>query len=105
MDTYLVLLLFTAFFRKSQRISQTDRRWLRFHLFERENPSSFSDPNLRGRYLETTQLGAQYTRLLDALNAARRVDEIRIFHALDYAGKKERILLLGAPRGAEDNAG
>ncbi len=94
-DTYLVLVLFTAFFRKTQRISRTDRRWLRFHLFQRENPNAYSDPNLRGRYLETTQLAAQYTRLLDALNAARRVDEIRIFHALDYAGKRERILLLG----------
>jgi hypothetical protein len=96
-DTYLVLLLFVAFFRKTQRVSRTDRRWLRFHLFQRENPDAFSDPNLRGRYLETTELASQYTRMLDALNAARRVDEIRIFHALDYTGKKERILQLMAP--------
>ena len=34
-DTYLVLLLFVAFFRKTQRVSRTDRRWLRFHLFTR----------------------------------------------------------------------
>jgi hypothetical protein len=93
-DTYLVLLLFIAFFRKTQRVSRTDRRWLRFHLFQRESPDAFSDANLRGRYLETSELAAQYTRMLDALNAARRVDEIRIFHALDYAGKKERILQL-----------
>jgi hypothetical protein len=93
-DTYLVLLLFVAFFRKTQRISRTDRRWLRFHLFQRENPNAFSDPNLRGRYMETTRLAAQYTRMLDALNAARRVDEIRIFHALDYSEKKDRILRL-----------
>jgi len=96
-DTYLVLLLFVAFFRKTQRVSRTDRRWLRFHLFQRENPNAFSDPNLRGRYLETTELAAQYTGMLDALNAARRVDEIRVFHSLDYAGKKERILQLMAP--------
>jgi hypothetical protein len=96
-DTYLVLLLFTAFFRKTQRVSRTDRRWLRFQLFQRENPNAFSDPNLRGRYMETCELAEQYTRMLDALNAARRVDEIRIFHALDYAGKKERILQLMAP--------
>ena len=93
-DTYLVLLLFVAFFRKTQRVSRTDRRWLRFHLFQRENPDAYSDPNLRGRYLETTELAAQYTHMLDALNAARRVDEIRIFHSLDYTGKKERILQL-----------
>ena len=96
-DTYLVLLLFVAFFRKTQRISRTDRRWLRFHLFQRENPDAYSDANIRARYMETTQLAAQYTRMLDALNAARRVDEIRIFHALDYAGKKGRILQLRAP--------
>ena len=93
-DTYLVLLLFVAFFRKTQRVSRTDRRWLRFHLFQRENPDAFSDHNLRGRYLEATELASQYTRLLDALNAARRVDEIRVFHSLDYAGKKDRILQL-----------
>ena len=40
-DTYLVLLLFVAFFRKTQRVSRTDRRWLRFHLFEAQNPGAF----------------------------------------------------------------
>ena len=97
-DTYLVLLLFVAFFRKTQRVSRTDRRWLRFHLFQQENPHTYQDANLRGRYMETSELAARYTRLLDALNAARRVDEIRIFHALDYSGKRERILQLEAPR-------
>lgn len=93
-DTYLVLLLFVAFFRKTQKVSRTDRRWLRFHLFSAQNAAGYADPNLRGRYLETSQLGAQYTLYLDALNGARRVDEIRIFHALDYQEKKQRILRL-----------
>src|SRR5688572_22816644 len=97
-DTYLVLLLFVAFFRKTQRVSRTDRRWLRFHLFEREQTHAYGDANLRGRYMETAELAARYTRLLDALNAARRVDEIRVFHALDFAGKRERILKLEAPK-------
>src|SRR4029434_764913 len=88
-DTYLVLLLFVAFFRRTQRVSRADRRWLRFHLFQRESPQNYSDANLRGRYLETIELARDYTKLLDALNAARRVDEIRIFHALDYPGKKQ----------------
>ena len=56
-DTYLVLLMFVAFFRKAQRISRTDRRWLRFHLFARHDTQAYRDPNLRGRYLETTQTG------------------------------------------------
>ncbi len=93
-DTYLVLLLFIGFFRKAQKVSRTDRRWLRFHLFSRHHPLAYSDPNLRGRYMETSELAEHYTRCLDALNGARRVEEIRIFHALDYPQKKERILAL-----------
>src|ERR1041384_2418193 len=90
-DTYLVLLLFVAFFRKTQRVSRTDRRWLRFHLFASTNPDAFRDRNLRARYLETTGLAASYTRFLDTLNGVRRLDEIRRFHSLDYSGKKQRI--------------
>lgn len=101
-DTYLVLLLFVAFFRKTQKTSRADRRWLRFHLFSTIAPNAYSDPNLRGRYLETTELAASYTGYLDALNGMRRVEEIRVFHALDYAEKKRRILALkdAAKRGA-----
>ena len=93
-DTYLVLLLFVAFFRKTQRVSRADRRWLRFHLFEAQNPGAFRDANLRGRYLETTELASSYTRFLDTLNGLRRVEEIRTFRALDYEVKKQRILAL-----------
>ena len=95
-DTYLVLLLFVAFFRKTQRVSRTDRRWLRFHLFERQCPAAFQDRNLRGRYLETTELAESYTRYLDTLNGMRRLDEIRRFRSLDYSEKKNRILALPA---------
>ena len=96
-DTYLVLLLFVAFFRKAQRVSRTDRRWLRFHLFARHDPRAYRDPNLRGRYLETTKLARRYTRYLDTINGLRRLEEIRAFHALDYSAKKQRILALPAP--------
>lgn len=100
-DTYMVLLLFVGFFRQTQRVSLTDRRWLRFHLFQRE-ANDYTDEQIRGRYMETGALGNLYTRLLDTLNAARRVEEIRVFHALDYDGKKERILQLTAPRPQSD---
>ena len=93
-DTYLVLLLFVAFFRKTQKVSRTDRRWLRFHLFASENPGAFQSANLRGRYLEATELAATYTQFLDTLNGARRLDEIRAFRSLDYGAKKTRILAL-----------
>src|SRR6478736_4337063 len=93
-DTYLVLLLFVAFFRKTQRVSRTDRRWLRFHLFSRQCPEAFRDKNLRGRYLETCELAASYTRYLDTLNGLRRLEEIRQFRSLDYSAKKAHIFAL-----------
>ena len=93
-DTYLVLLLFVAFFRRTQKVARTDRRWLRFHLFAAQNPGAFHDRNLRGRYLETTELASNYTEFLDTLNGMRRVDEIRRFRSLDYGAKKERVLAL-----------
>lgn len=93
-DTYLVLLLFVAFFRKTQKVSRADRRWLRFHMFSSRMGDAYTDTNLRGRYMETTELAAQYTQCLDALNGLRRVEEIRVFHALDYTEKKKRILEL-----------
>ena len=98
-DTYLVLLLFVAFFRKAQKVSAADRRWLRFHLFSRQDPHAYRDANLRGRYLETTQLAADYTRYLDTLNGLRRLEEIRSFRALPYEQKKARILALLGPGG------
>lgn len=93
-DTYLVLLLFVAFFRKTQRVSKTDRRWLRFHLFARTCPDAFQAANLRGRYLETTELASSYTEYLDTLNGLRRLEEIRVFRSLDYGAKKTRVLAL-----------
>jgi hypothetical protein len=95
-DTYQVLLLFVAFFRKSQKISQMDRKWLRFQLFERQNPDAYRTASLRARYLETTLLAKRYTEFLDGLNRARRIEEIRKFHALDYDAKRTLILALPA---------
>ncbi|HEY0793528.1 MAG TPA: hypothetical protein VGD78_20875 [Chthoniobacterales bacterium] len=93
-DTYLVLLLFVAFFRRTQRISRTDRRWLRFHLFECQTPQAYQDDNLRARYLETCELASAYTHYLDTLNGVRRLEEIRNFHSLSYEQKQRHILAL-----------
>jgi hypothetical protein len=101
-DTYLVLLLFVAFFRRTQKVSRTDRRWLRFHLFESRSANAYQDQNLRSRYLETTELAATYTHYLDSLNGARRLDEIRNFHSLTYTEKRRHILaLMNGPEGSE----
>jgi hypothetical protein len=93
-DTYLVLLLFVAFFRRPNNITAKDRKWLRFHLFESLSPGSYRDPLIRARYMETTRLAKSYTRYLDSLIAARRVEEIRHFHALPYDEKRSHILRL-----------
>ena len=56
---------------------------------------AFSDKDeLTGRYVETTALAENYTRYLDGLNGARRLEEIRLFHSLEYLAKKEHILAL-----------
>jgi len=93
-DTYLVLLLFVAFFRRTQKVSRMDRRWLRFHLFESRLPDAYQDENLRARYLETAELASSYTHYLDTLIGARRLEEIRNFHTLSYDQKK-RLCRLG----------
>lgn len=93
-DTYLVLLLFVAFFRKPGRVTRADRRGLRFHMFHGQQTRRYRDPAIRARYLETTLLAKRYTTFLESLATSRRVEEIRIFHALDYSAKREHILAL-----------
>ncbi len=93
-DTYLVLLLFVAFFRKPGKITRSDRRWLRFHMFNTQQTRSFRDKTLGARYAETTLLAKTYTRYLESLAASRRVEEIQVFHALSYDEKRKHILAL-----------
>jgi len=50
--------------------------------------------SLRARYAETTQLAKTYTKYLESLAAARRIEEIRCFHALPYDEKRSHILAL-----------
>lgn len=96
-DTWLVILLFMAFFRAPKPLTRFDRRWIRFHLFDSQSPRAFRDPMLRARYAETTALAKSYTRYLESLAASRRAEEIRLFHALPYEEKRDRILALTAP--------
>ncbi|MFA7343186.1 MAG: hypothetical protein WC003_02670 [Terrimicrobiaceae bacterium] len=93
-DTYLVLLLFAAFFRRPGGITEADRKWLRFHMFESRSDPPYQSTSLRARYLETTELAASYTRFLEGIHAARRAHEIQTFHALGYDEKRTRILRL-----------
>ena len=97
-DTYLVLLLFVAFFRKTQKVSRTDRRWLRFHLFASRNPDALRErTSARALSGNDASWPASYTQFLDTLNGLRRLEEIRAFRSLDYDAKKARILALMGP--------
>ena len=89
-----MLLLFVAFFRRPGKVTRADRRWLRFHMFESRHDRSFRDRLISARYAETTHLAKSYTRYLESLVASRRIEEIRLFHALEYDRKRERILAL-----------
>jgi hypothetical protein len=93
-DTYLVLLVFVAFFRRPGKVTRADRRWLRFHMFESRHGRSFRDKTIAARYAESTLLAKCYTRYLESLVVSRRVEEIRVFHALDYDRKRAYILTL-----------
>jgi hypothetical protein len=90
-DCYLVLQLFAARFRVPRRLESAERRWLRHHLFAREQ-FCYADPALRDRYNEVNFLGRAYAKTLDALTPARRIEEIRRFRPLSYAEKRARIL-------------
>jgi hypothetical protein len=96
-DTYLVLLLFMAFFRRPGRLTDFDRRWLRFHCFEEDAGRGLRRQSLRSRYAETSRLAARYTGYLESLSQQSRLAEIQRFHALDYPEKVRHILLLPAP--------
>jgi hypothetical protein len=94
-DTYLVLQKYCAFFNKSQRLTDADRRWLKACVFDREN-ADFGDPLLAERYHETNRLARRYVCHLDRLSKARRTTEIRRFRKLGYAQKRGRITSVGA---------
>ena len=66
-------------------------------MFESRHDRSFRDRTISARYAETTCLARSYTRYLESLAASRRVEEIRLFHALEYDRKRERILALRGP--------
>ncbi|HVM59737.1 MAG TPA: hypothetical protein VMV72_02630 [Verrucomicrobiae bacterium] len=89
-DTYLVLQKYCAFFNKSRRLTDADRRWLKACVFDRDN-AAFDDPLLTDRYRETNRLARRYVRHLDELPRARRTAEIRRFRRLAYPEKRDRI--------------
>lgn len=93
-DTYLILQMYCAFFNKSKRLTDADRRWLKSCVFDREN-YAYEEPVLAERYHESNRLGRRYVRFLEKLSPARRTAEIRRFRKLSYREKQERISAIG----------
>ena len=101
-DTYLVLLLFVAFFRRTQRVSR--KKWIAAgcgFTFPRGNVrKAFADKNLRSRYLEVTELAAELHALpgyVERDAPPRRDSPIPLARECD--AKKRRIFsLMDAPR-------
>ena len=93
-DTYLVLLLFVAFFRKRNASRRPTAAGCVF-IFSRGNvPRHFATRTCAAVTSRPASLRPATHSFLDTLNAVRRLDEIRRFHSLDYSGKKTRILAL-----------
>lgn len=92
-DSYLLLKFFLACFNASRQLENMDRLWLRHHLFERTDVT-YHSPLLAERYGEITQLAEKYTRFIDSLSPAERLEELRRFRAYPYASKKQQIAFL-----------
>jgi hypothetical protein len=73
-------------------------------MFDSRHARSFRDKSVRSRYAEVTLLAKDYTKYLETLAASRRVEEIRVFHALGYDEKRLKILALpDKSRAVEEN--
>ncbi|MGH7453295.1 MAG: hypothetical protein ACRENG_18240, partial [bacterium] len=67
--------------------------WLRHHLFECDD-TNYESQELSTIYAEALQCGEKYTRFIDALPPAERLQEIRRFRSLPYEMKRQYINLL-----------
>ena len=94
-DTYLVLQIFCAFFNPGQKLTESDRRWLKSCVFDSEN-FAYEEPAIAERYHETNIRGRRYVKFLETLTPARRTAEIRRFRKLTYQQKHNRIAAVAA---------
>ena len=90
-DTYLLLLFFTAGLRGCRRVPPEDRAWLKDRLFAAQSSENYATEELRERYRETRHWAARYADYLDTMEGLARLAEVRAFHHLDYTGKLRRV--------------
>lgn len=78
---YLMLAMFAGKHRGTGRLSESDRAWIRFHLFDK---AEFCEPDedVRSRYREAVKLAARYTGSLDAMPREMRPAELKRFHRM-----------------------
>jgi hypothetical protein len=78
---HLVLGMFVGKMRRTSRLSQADRAWIRFHLFEK-GIFSDPDPEVRSRYRDASRFAVRYVDRLDRLSPPNRVRELKRFHRM-----------------------
>jgi hypothetical protein len=82
-----VLLLFVAFFRKTQKFRGPTGAGCA-SIFRRRKSGRVSIDQFAEPLSREHRAGRALHRFLDTLNAMRRLDEIRAFRSLDYGAKK-----------------
>jgi len=90
---HLVLSRFMA--GGSPRLSEARKSWLRYHLFEKVRFCD-DDPEVRRRYELASRWAVRFLKSLPPMRPAGRVRTLRVFHAVNAAGKVELIERLAA---------
>ena len=88
---YLVLKMFVAKLRRTQRLASDDALWVRRQVFE-AGEFVEPDPEVRSRYRDAARFGARYAAHLDAMPRTARLPELRRFHRMTPQEKVAHIL-------------
>ena len=89
----LTLETFVARMRGAARLTAPDRRWVRHHLFDK-NEYRDDDPEVTARYRAAAALAVRYLAFLSDLPPAARPRELRLFHRRTHHEKLAQITRL-----------
>jgi hypothetical protein len=87
----LVVSLFVARHRGTERLESRDRAWIRHHLFHKVTYAE-EDAGIQARYRDATALAVRYLEALYALRPTERLRELRRFHRRTHHEKLESIV-------------
>jgi hypothetical protein len=87
---YLVLKYFIALQSKSIRLSKSDKKYIRHHLFYKRK-YDIGDPSERKRYEDAKIFGMIYTKYMDLLSHEDRLRDLRQFSRMTCPSKIRHI--------------